>query len=244
MQSNQANDILQFINHLELDDNLRPILSYFKNLKMTNDSFICGGAIRNFLLGNKQIKDIDIFIDVYPSRFIQIVDDLKNYGVVEFGQYGSPRLFPNNCDIYIDIIPFYNFIVSKNSISSINDLLLNFDITANAIGIKISTHEIYNPVNGIQDIQSHILKAVRLDFPEKNVSNTIQLSAVSVFLFRLLHYQNVLNFSFDLQTFDWIIANAYRWKDFELMEKYFFKPLISEKMYKVIESHVYKQKVY
>jgi len=109
-------------------------------------------------------------------------------------------------------------------------LLKNFDFTANAIGVNIKTGTIYDPVHGITDINNRVLRAVRLDFPEKPVSNDIPLSAVSVFWFRLLHFQNKLGFEFEKQTKEWVIENAYRIKDIEMFKKYFFTPNISKEL--------------
>ena len=87
-----------------------------------------------------------------------------------------------------------------------------------------------NPVNGIEDIEKKILRAVRTDFPEMLVSDKIALSAVSVFWFRLLHYQVKLGFTFDEVTEKWIVENKYRMREKEMFVKYFFEPLIDEQM--------------
>ena len=97
------------------------------------------------------------------------------------------------------------FVVSPKPILTIDDLLKNFDFTANAIGVNIKTGTIYDPVHGITDINNRVLRAVRLDFPERPVSNDIPLSAISVFWFRLLHFQNKLGFEFEKQTKEWAI---------------------------------------
>ena len=106
----------------------------------------------------------------------------------------------------------------------------NIHYTANAKGINIKTGTIYDPVHGITDINNRVLRAVRLDFPERPVSSDIPLSAVSVFWFRLLHFQNKLGFEFEKQTKEWIIENAHRIKDIEIFKKYFFTPQISKEL--------------
>ena len=107
---------------------------------------------------------------------------------------------------------------------------MNFDFTANAMGVNIMTGDFYDPVNGVKDIENKVLRAVRLDFPEMPVSDKIALSAVSVFWFRLLHYQNQLGFAFDEATEQWIVDNKYRMGDKEMFVNYFFEPLIDERM--------------
>ena len=107
---------------------------------------------------------------------------------------------------------------------------MNFDCTANAIGVNITTGEVYNPVNGIEDIEKKILRAVRTDFPEMPVSDKIPLSTVSVFWFRLLHYQVKLGFTFDEATEQWIVENKHRMRDREMFVNYFFEPQLDERM--------------
>lgn len=197
---------------------------------LEDKAFVCGGAIRNILMGKTDVKDLDLFINLPKERFRDVVEQLKKIGRVEYGQYGAPRLYIHEEEPYIDVVPFTNFSGYGYPIDTVEGLLMNFDFTANAIGLNVSTGEVYNPVNGIEDIERKILKAVRTDFPEMTVSDKIPLSAVSVFWFRLLHYQRKLGFEFDEKTEQWIIKNKYRIQDKEMFVKYFFEPQISERM--------------
>lgn len=218
------NDIYDF--HVLYNNPIRKILLDYYAIE---DFYVCGGYIRNYILNRKEEKDIDIFINCSQEELSKFLIYLENFGHVVYGQYGSPRFYLNaNEKTYVDIVPFYKFIVSSNPILTIDDLLKNFDFTANAIGINIRTGVIYNPVQGIDDIKNRILRAVRLDFPEKLVSKDVNLSAISVFWFRLLHYQDKLGFTFEKQTKRWIINNAFRIRDLEKFKKYFFTPNIGE----------------
>lgn len=193
-------------------------------------AYVCGGAIRNVLMGKTDVKDLDLFINLPKERFGAVVERLKKIGRVEYGQYGAPRLYIHEKEPYIDVVPFTNFSGYGYPIDTIEGLLMNFDFTANAIGLNISTGEFFDPVNGIEDIEKKILKAVRTDFPEMPVSDNIPLSAVSVFWFRLLHYQVKLGFTLDEKTEQWIVDNKYRMRDREMFVQYFFEPLIDEQM--------------
>lgn len=193
-------------------------------------AYVCGGAIRNVLMGKAEVKDLDLFINLPKERFGEVVEHLKKIGRVEYGQYGAPRLYVHDEVPYIDVVPFTNFSGYGYPIDTIEGLLMNFDVTANAIGVNIMNGAIYNPANGIEDIEKKILRAVRTDFPEMPVSDKIPLSAVSVFWFRLLHYQVKLGFAFDEATEQWIVDNKYRMRDREMFVKYFFEPLIDERM--------------
>lgn len=208
-----------------------PIWNILFDYQDIENFYICGGYIRDYILYGNGGKDIDVFINCTIEELNMLITYLEKYGRVVYGQYGSPRFYPNAIDgHYVDIVPFYNFIVSPKPILTIDDLLKNFDFTANAIGVNIKTGAIYDPVHGITDINNRVLRAVRLDFPEKPVSNDIPLSAVSVFWFRLLHFQNKLGFEFEKQTKEWVIENAYRIKDIEMFKKYFFTPNINKEL--------------
>ena len=197
---------------------------------LEKNAYVCGGALRNLFMGRDDVKDLDVFIDNRKVRFNEIIDRLKKIGRVEYGQYGAPRLYIDGKDPYIDIVPFTNFDGYGCPIVGVDDLLMNFDFTANAMGVNIMTGDFYDPVNGVKDIENKVLRAVRLDFPEMPVSDKIALSAVSVFWFRLLHYQNQLGFAFDEATELWIIDNKYRLCDLDEFKKYFFEPKISAQM--------------
>ena len=194
------------------------------------NAFVCGGTIRNLCMGRNEMKDLDVFIDDRKVQFDEVVDRLKKVGRVEYGQYGAPRLYIDGKEPHIDIVPFTNFDEYGRPIHGVDDLLKNFDFTANAIGVNILTGEFHNPVGGEEDIWKRILRAVRLDFPEMPVSDKIVLSAVSVFWFRLLHYQVKLGFTFDEATEQWIIENKYRIRDKKMFTKYFFEPQIDERI--------------
>ena len=202
---------------------------------LEDKAYVCGGAIRNVMMGKTDGKDLDLFLNLPKEGFREVVELLKKIGRVEYGQYGAPRLYVYDDEPYIDVVPFTNFSGYGYPIDTIEGLLMNFDFTANAIGVNISTGEVFNPVNGIEDIEKKILRAVRTDFPEMPVSDKIPLSAVSVFWFRLLHYQVKLGYTLDEATEQWIVDNKYRMQDKEMFVKYFFEPMIDERMKKNLE---------
>ena len=207
------------------------IFEIFSEYEDINGIYLCGGYIRNKLISGRGGKDIDLFIDCTRKQLGGLTEYLKRYGRIDYGQYGSPRFFPkSSTEQYVDLVPFYNFVVSPSPINTIEDLLTNFDFTANAIGINLKTGEFHDPLNGREDIRNRVLRAVRLDFPERPVSDMINFSAVSVFWFRLLHYQKILGFNFDSITERWIMENAFRIKDKDNFRKHFFNPDIDETM--------------
>lgn len=206
-------------------------IGLFRNYSELDDIYICGGYLRNYFLSGKPGKDIDVFIPCTPKQLQALQTYLSDYGAIEFGQYGSPRFYPNDGHRnYVDIIPFYNFIVSEGEITDITSLLNNFDFSANAIAYNLKTGILEDPTNGVADINNRVLRALRTDFPEKYLPEPINLSTNTVFWFRLLHYKNVLGFTFEKNTRNWILDNTWRYKDLDIFKKYFFDPSISEEM--------------
>ena len=209
----------------------------FSSYPALSEIYLCGGCIRDYLMGYAPGKDLDVFVHCNRTELDALLCYLAQYGRLDYGPYGSPRFYPEGTDeYYADIIPFYNFIVSEKPVTDIYALLSNFDFTANALGYNLKTGDFYDPVGGAEDIRNRILRAVRLDFPEKPVSPSIPLSAVSVFWFRLLHYQHKLDFHFDGQTERWVLDNSWRYsKDITAFEKYFFKPMFSPHMSRLLK---------
>ena len=211
-------------------------IDLFKNYDKLSNIFACGGCIRDYILSGKFNNDIDIFIPCSSSELTDLLNYLSLYGKIDLGQYGSPRFYPNEiCGKYVDIVPFYNFIVAEKEITDIRSLLKNFDFSANSIAYNLKTNELLNPNQGLEDISNKVLRALRTDFPEKSLPSPINLSTNSVFWFRLLHYQKNLGFTFDSNTRKWVIENAWRYKDLRQFKKYFFEPNISEEMKKQLD---------
>lgn len=206
---------------------LNPVIRYIKQYPELENIYICGGCIRNILLSSKMGKDIDVFINCTKKDLDRFLLYLKPLGRIDYGQYGSPRVFINDGEKYLDIVPFFNFKVANVSITNIEDLLGNFDITANALAWHLGSGVLYNPVGGLLDIKNKLLRAVKLNFPHMQVSENVPLSTNTVFWFRLLHYQNILGFSFSSETEKWVYENGWRIKDYELFVHFFFKPSIS-----------------
>lgn len=216
-----------------LPDSIKQIKEY----SGIEDLFICGGYLRDFYSKGSYGKDIDIFVDCTPGQLKELMKHLMSFGRIDYGQYGSPRFYPESGnENYVDIVPFYNFIVSDHTITDIKDLLHNFDFSANALAYNIKTGELIDTENGLIDIDNRILRALRTDFPEKSIPANKDLSTNTVYWFRLLHYQNRLNFTFESGTEQWIIENAWRYKYIDLFRNTFFEPSISPQIKEIISN--------
>ena len=104
-----------------------PIWNILFDYQDIKNFYVCGGYIRDYILYGNGGKDIDVFINCTIEELNILITYLEKYGRVVYGQYGSPRFYPNAIDgHYVDIVPFYNFIVSPKPILTIDDLLKNF----------------------------------------------------------------------------------------------------------------------
>jgi len=191
----------------------------FKN----TDLYLAGGSIRNTLIGQNTIKDFDFFIKSSDKE--KVLNHLSNYGNIVYGPFGSPRWFPKEeTSVYCDLIWINEFYNGLWKCRDIIDVLNQFDFTANAIAIDLNTAKIFNPENGLRDIEKRVLRAVRFDYPNEPISNHSSLTRLEVLWFRLVHYSNKYDMKLDGVTKDWILCNSNfsaKKKDFSEL---FFEP--------------------
>lgn len=212
-----------------LETNSFSIIMEFLLNSIDFELYISGGVVRDYFISTEfSIKDIDLFFKGNPNKFIQT---LKKNGEVTTGPFGSLRWFPNNeSKIYYDIISIVNFDNGVEKCQNINDVLNQFDFTANSIAFSLNTGEFYNPINGLLDIKNKTLKMVRFDYPHEMISKKVEISRISVLWFRLLYYSNKLGFEIDKETWTWLNNNRESYNDLELFKKYFFNPIINQEL--------------
>lgn len=194
--------------------------------------YVAGGFIRNLVL-DKPVKDFDLFVNSQLSELSNFLEDKLEYGELSYGPFGSPRWKPTESEIYFDIVPFPNFIVNNKRYNEMSELLLDFDITINAVGYDIKAEKMIDPINGIADINHKIIRATHFDFPDFIIRDgENEISSLSVFWFRLVHYKSILEFRFEESTLDWIIKNRDRYYDLSKFKKMFFNPVIPKDLLK------------
>lgn len=210
-------------------------LETFNSFKLIMDSFkstdkleiyIAGGVVRNYFITSEfEIKDIDIF---YKGDISNLLEIFKKNGAVEVGPFGSLRWFPLSEKIYFDIISIELFNNGVEKCSTINDVLKQFDFTANSVAYRLNDGMFFNPCNGLNDIKNKIIKMVRYDYPNQILSKEINISRTSILWFRILHYTSKLHFKVDENTKKWLVDNKNFYVDLNSFKKYFFDPVIDE----------------
>lgn len=215
-----------------LNKKIKSIINSQKEYKLLCNSligekaYIAGGFIRNSIL-TKPINDIDIFVDASLTELSEYLNMIEQNGKLEYSPFGAPRWFSRENNFHADIVPFSNFVINKKEYSSIEKILSDFDITINAIAYDIKKHILINPINGLEDIDNKIIRATHFDFPDFLIkSSETEISSLSYFWFRLVHYKEILGFSFEKNTLDWILSNNFRYKDLKEFKTIFFDPII------------------
>lgn len=205
------------------DSSFCKMLKIIKSEKKGN-FFIAGGAVRNTYL-NKSIKDVDIFVN--EAAFKILYSFISKNGLLVNNPFGSYRWFSSEeKKFYYDIIIIQRFYNGLWRCNDIIDVLNQFDITCNSIAFDLKSGQLFNPQNGVKHIKDRLLRAVRFDFPEIDLSDDIKLSRNSILWFRINHYSKLLNFELDDITLKWVKENEYRIRDLKLFKKIFFQPFI------------------
>ncbi|KAB1159465.1 hypothetical protein F7018_03900 [Tenacibaculum aiptasiae] len=209
------------------------IISDYSQINDDIDLYIAGGILRNYFIEpNLNIKDIDVFYKGESEKFIK---KLKEEGEINKGPFGSLRWFPRNEDnIYYDIISINEFNNGVERCYSIEDVLKQFDFTINCFAYSLRTGEFFASNKAIDDIRNKVIRLVRFDYPDENITSLIKLKRTSVLWFRILHYASNLGFTIEEETMLWIKQNKNYYNDLSLFERFFFIPKLNEKILKEI----------
>ena len=159
-------------NKIQNDGILNNIASFFDN-----EIYLVGGAVRDILLG-KETVDRDLIItdedakdfslkaaEFLGGKFIPLDEENKIYRIVLQDKIN-----------YLDITnPVEN---------SLENDIFRRDLRVNAIAVNIKTGEIYDPANGIKDIENKILNSIR----EENFTDD------PLRLLRIFRFHSILGF--------------------------------------------------
>jgi len=138
-----------------------------------------GGAVRDAFL-KKPIKDLDC--EVYGISLSQLETILKQFGHVRFvgKSFGVLRIDTVDVDWSLPRTDAEGRKprVMLNSFLAFKEAALRRDLTMNAIGINMTTGELIDPCNGLDDLQSGALRAPDLK----------QFSADPLRLYRVMQF--------------------------------------------------------
>ena len=155
------------------EDKFHKIVLYLKDLikgtKFDGKTYVVGGAVRDLLM-NKEIKDVDIVIEL-PNGGIEIAkwmeeNSYTHGSVVTYPTYGTAMFRLNEYpEVEIECVQTrkeqYKDKNSRNPETEYGTLYedaMRRDLTINALYLNISTNQIVDCCGGQNDIRKHIIR--------------------------------------------------------------------------------------
>ncbi len=162
------------------------------------DVYIVGGYVRDKILGGAKDEGIDILITHFTIE--QIIDRLREYGkvdqvgksfgIIKFNTKGKtydialPRKdFPSEAEVR----GHKDFIISSDPDLPLEEDLKRRDFRCNSIAVRLSDGEVYDPLDGVEDIKQ---KIIRLTNPQAFPEDPLRV-------LRAARFASVLDFSID-----------------------------------------------
>ncbi len=154
-----------FVNERKMNDVLNKIRFAIKNTKFENHTYICGGYVRDILLGIPS-TDIDLVVEL-ENGGIELAHHLRDCGVsridpIDFSTFGVSKIIVD--DIDIEIIQTrkesYRHHSRKPKVifGSLQDDARRRDFTINSMYINVSTRVVIDMINGKDDLNNKILR--------------------------------------------------------------------------------------
>lgn len=173
-------------------------VSFLKKIsnKTSTDFYIVGGCVRDHLLRQDEIDNLDItvvgdfggFLDLFVKELNINMESVKkslfNTAVIDYNS------------ITIDLVQARREVYEKNGSlpkvfpSNLDNDLLRRDFTINSIAFDVRSGDIIDPLCGKKDIENRIIKANRSNLFTEDPTR----------IFRYLKYMNRLSFKPDLDT--------------------------------------------
>lgn len=194
---------------LKKDLSSKPYLKFIKKLFKKHPQskvYLVGGAIRDYLLDIKEIKDYDFVVRNVKSEdlnnFLQKEGQVnlvgKNFGVYKFYPQGA------KLNEAIDIaLPrtehamntggYHDFEVQSDYKMNIKEDLSRRDFTINALAFDLKKEELVDEFSGLLDLKNKIIKTVGK--PEERFKEDYSR------MLRALRFSCQLNFAIDKKTF-------------------------------------------
>lgn len=152
----------------KIEKKLEELLAYYpviildiiqKISEVGGRALLVGGAVRDLLLGI-EVKDLDI--EIHGLTLEQLESLLRFFGPVSLvgKSFGVLRLHGIDIDWSIPRTDSAGRkpVVDLRSDLTIQEAFARRDLTMNAMGIDVVTHELLDPFGGLQDMQNNILR--------------------------------------------------------------------------------------
>ncbi len=181
--------------------------------ELGSQSYVIGGFVRDFILERKSAKDIDIVAVGSGIELAQKVADLlpNNPKVQVFKTYGTAMLRYEDVEVEFVGARMESYSEdSRNPIveeGTLKDDQKRRDFTINALAISLNKTdfgELLDPFNGIDDMQSQLLKTP--------LDPDITYSDDPLRMMRAVRFATQLNFKIEQKSLDAIFKNCDRLK--------------------------------
>jgi tRNA nucleotidyltransferase/poly(A) polymerase len=146
------------------------------------EPWIVGGYVRDHFLGSAAPRDLDLMVS--NEHWLESMGVLASAGAM---------VLPYNChrieltDWRVDSFSPGTFF---EGFSTIEEALCRFDFSANAIGISLVSGKVLNPVRGLEDLESRLLRPLPGAWADAALSSDQALTLLSR-LFRLTRSTNL-----------------------------------------------------
>jgi hypothetical protein len=181
-------------------------LEYLLKTEHGRECYVVGGFVRNLALGLKTERtDVDLF--VHAQHEGALVDSMRDLGKLARGPFGAWRWTPEDSNEYVDVVLIEDFRNGLEPCKTIHDCLSQFDVTANSIAVQFGSGQIINHQYFWTDLVSHVIRAVRLDYPDEVFSVATSLTRNAVLWFRICSLAVRLSFKIEPVTEEWVQAN-------------------------------------
>lgn len=207
----------------EFNDFFSYIRKKIKGTQYENHVFFVGGCVRDFLMGEDYIKDIDIAVDL-PNGGVTFSEWITqkekcyamNFNPVIFHRYGTAKFNLSTTqfkNLIVECVqtrknPSYSISntapISQNLGSILDDAGLR-DLTINSIFLDVSAGEIIDPKNGVSDISDNVLKTP--DYPD------IIFRDDPLRMLRIIRFSSKYQWGIEKETWFGILKNHERIKD-------------------------------
>ncbi|MEN3046200.1 MAG: HD domain-containing protein [Candidatus Hydrothermales bacterium] len=175
-----------FINFLNRSP-FNEVIKFFVDREI--DFYIVGGALRDFLVGRNEIKDLDVLVPIDPQIMIR---DLSK-------KIGASYILLDKKEKEWRVIINKNFTLDIKEIKEdINYDLLERDFTINSLALKYKDKSIVDITGGLNDIKNRIVRAVKR---ENLIEDPLRM-------LRAFRFMATLNYEIDEDTLEFIKKNS------------------------------------
>ena len=133
-----------------------PVLDSIQEVTKNHDTYIVGGYMRDYFNGKVASHDWDLVCTDNSRALAQEIAELKQGTFIPLDEeYGIYRV------VLPDKVTSFDIAQAQD-----NDVYVDSrrrDLTINSIFYNLNTHEVYDPFNGVEDIQNRVIRTSSLD---------------------------------------------------------------------------------